>query len=219
MYELDQSISIGDVPNPVEMELDYTMDDGRANDEIVFLGRLEAQKRVWIVCEIAKLLPEFQFYIVGATGRGRDEAANSAALSAYRNADGSSKIENLHFVGHLDNEAKKDRLKRAKILINTSIWEGIPVSWLEALSYGCVIVSAFDRDDIVSRFGTFVGEALGDGTDEASLGAFVSAIRYWMSQEGERKSVGWRGVEYVRDRHTIDHFTSVMREEIIALVH
>ena len=29
---------------------------------IVFLGRLEAQKRAWIFCEIAKLLPEYDFY-------------------------------------------------------------------------------------------------------------------------------------------------------------
>ena len=98
-----------------------------------------------------------------------------------------SKIPNLHFTGHIDGDAKSAHIKTAKLLLNTSIWEGIPVSWLEALSYGTLIVSAFDRDDIVGRFGTFVGEVMGDGMDAATIRKFTENDR---TLDGGRKPSG-----------------------------
>jgi glycosyltransferase involved in cell wall biosynthesis len=170
---------------------------------------------VWIVCEIAKAMPQYEFYILGATGTGRDEAANARALEPYRNPDGSSKIQNLHFTGHVDGDVKNDHIKRAKLVLNTSIWEGIPISWLEALSYGTLIVSAFDRDNIVGRFGTFVGEVMGDGTDEDALKMFTVAIDYWMIHDAERNARARKAIEFVRARHSISAFIKNMRTAIL----
>ena len=47
-YRLPQSVEIMDVPNPVEIDFDYRVDDGREANSVVFVGRLEAQKRVWM---------------------------------------------------------------------------------------------------------------------------------------------------------------------------
>jgi len=160
LYRIPDSILIKDLPNPVEIDHTYTLNSLPKGNKIIFLGRLEAQKRVWIFCEIARRMPQYQFYVLGATGRNRNEDANRKTLEPYRNADGTSRIPNLHFEGHVEGEIKNYHIKTAKLLVNTSIWEGIPVSWLEALSYGTLIVSAFDRDQIVGRFGTFIGEVL-----------------------------------------------------------
>ncbi len=215
MFAIPESMPIQDLPNPVEIDFTYTLNQPEKEEKVVFLGRLEAQKRVWIVCEIAKKMPNYQFYILGATGRGREEAANANALRSYRNDDGSSKIPNLHFTGHVDGEVKSYHLKTAKILLNTSIWEGIPVSWLEALSFGTLIVSAFDRDDIVSRFGTFVGEVMGDGTDDEALDRFRAAVEQWMSNDAERNALAQDAIEFVRGRHNIQSFTENMRGAIL----
>ena len=215
MYKIPETIPIRDLPNPVEIAFDYRLNNPPKENKIIFLGRLEAQKRVWIVCEIAKIMPQHDFYILGATGRGRNESANAKTLEPYRNPDGTSKIKNLHFTGHVDGEDKSQHIKTAKLVLNTSIWEGIPVSWLEALSYGTLIVSAFDRDEIVARFGTFVGEVMGDGTDTASLQGFTNAIDYWMTHELERNAVAQKAIEFVRDRHSISTFTDNMRAAIL----
>ena len=215
MYQIPETVSIQDLANPVEIEYDYRLNDPPKENRIIFLGRLEAQKRVWIVCEIAKAMPQYEFYILGATGTGRDEAANAKTLEPYRNPDGSSKIRNLHFTGHVDGDVKNIHIKTAKLLLNTSFWEGIPVSWLEALSYGTLIVSAFERDKIVGRFGTFVGEVMGDGTDEASIEKFTSAIEYWMAHDLERDTTAQKAIEFVRDRHSIAVFTDKMRTAIL----
>ncbi|HVV74125.1 MAG TPA: glycosyltransferase family 4 protein [Verrucomicrobiae bacterium] len=215
MYNFPDTVVVHDLPNPVEIDFDYKYNTPPKENKIIFLGRLEAQKRVWMVCEIAKLMPEFDFYILGATGKGRNEAGNARSLEEYRNPDGTSKIKNLHFTGHVDGEAKNNHIKTAKILLNTSIWEGIPVSWLEALSYGTVVVSSFERDDIVSRFGTFVGEVMGDGTDPESLQRFVKAISYWMTNDEKRNETAQKGIEFTRARHSVPAFIQNMRTAIL----
>ena len=163
----------------------------------------------------AKALPHYEFYILGATGKGRDEAANAKTLEPYRNPDGSSKIRNLHFTGHVDGNVKNHHIKTAKLVLNTSFWEGIPVSWLEALSYGTLIVSAFDRDNIVERFGTFIGEVIGDGTDEADINRFTIAIEYWMRHDSERNATAQKAIGFVHSRHSIPAFVTNMRTAIL----
>jgi glycosyltransferase involved in cell wall biosynthesis len=214
-YNIGGEVAIRDLPNPVEIDWQFRLGFPQKQNKIIFLGRLEAQKRVWIVCEVAKTLPQYEFYVLGATGHGRNEAANAKTLEPYRNPDGSSKIANLHFAGHVEGADKIVHIKTAKLLLNTSIWEGIPVSWLEALSYGTLIVSAFDRDNIVSRFGTFIGEVMGDGTDEQSLKRFAHAIEYWMVHDQERTAIAEMAIQFVRDRHSVDQFVKNMRAEIL----
>lgn len=218
LYQIPETVPIQDLANPVEIDFDYRLNDPPKENKIIFLGRLEAQKRVWIVCEIAKAMPQHEFYILGATGVGRNEAANAKTLEPYRNPDGSSKIRNLHFTGHVDGGVKSRHIKTAKLVLNTSIWEGIPVSWLEALSHGTLIVSAFERDDIVGRFGTFVGEVMGDGTDEADLKRFTTAIEYWMTHDLERNATAQKAIEFVRDRHSIPIFVNNMRAAILKAI-
>jgi len=218
MYHIPDEMPIQDLPNPVEMDHDYILNDPPKEDKIIFIGRLEAQKRVWMVCEIAKVMPQYEFYILGATGKGRNEIENAQTLEPYRNQDGSSRVKNLHFTGHVDGDIKSQHIKTAKLVLNTSIWEGIPVSWLEALSYGTLIVSAFERDNIVGRFGTFVGEVMGDGVDEESLKRFTVAIEYWMTHEFERNSNAQKAIEFIRERHSIDAFTNRMRKAILQAI-
>ena len=215
MYQIPEVMPIHDLPNPVELDPSYKLNDPPKENKIIFLGRLEAQKRVWIVCEIATAMPQYEFYILGATGKDRNEIANAKALEQYRNPDGSSKISNLHFTGHVDGDLKNWHIKTAKLLLNTSIWEGIPVSWLEALSYGTLIVSAFDRDNIVGRFGTFVGEVMGDGIDIESIQKFTFAIEYWMTHDYERDTTAMKAIDFIRCRHSVTAFTSGMRTAIL----
>ena len=215
MYQIPDTVPIRDLANPIEIEFDYKLDDPPKQNKIIFLGRLEAQKRAWIFCEIARTMPQYEFYILGATGRRRNEIGNAKTLEAYRNPDGSAKIDNLHFTGHVDGDVKNNHIKTAKLLLNTSIWEGIPVSWLEALSYGTLIVSAFDRDNIVTRFGTFVGEVMGDGTEELSIKMFTDAIEYWMTHDWERRATAQTAIDFIRDRHSIEAFASNLRAEIL----
>ena len=109
------------------------------------MGRLVAVKRPWIYFELAKLLPKYTFYVCGQGEEVRD------IIEKYKD------IKNLKFMGHVSGEEKDRLLREAKVLVNTSIHEAIPVSFLEAISYGLSIVSCQNPDDITKKYGYFTG--------------------------------------------------------------
>ena len=203
LYSLPDYIEPDFVPNPVNIDLSFKFDISKKEKIVVFLGRLEAQKRAWIFCEIAKLMPEYDFYVMGKFYRNIEE--NKKALSPYLD----NKVKNLHFCGHLVGAEKNDLLRRARVLVNTSIWEGIPISWIEALSYGTLLVSSFDRDDLVRRFGAYVGEIKGDG--DASAITFLPYIKRFLEDDDIYIQTAKNAIEYISKVHNIESFKRRIR--------
>ena len=65
-------------------------------------------------------------------------------------------IGNLELTGFLDRFASPrfaEILSKSWILVNTAAREGLPVTFLEAASYRCAIVSQVDPDGFASGFG------------------------------------------------------------------
>lgn len=207
LYSLPNYFEPDFVPNPVNIDFSFKFDISKKEKIVVFLGRLEAQKRAWIFCEIAKLMPEYDFYVMGKFYRNIEE--NKKALSPYLD----NKVKNLHFCGHLVGAEKNDLLRRARVLVNTSIWEGIPISWIEALSYGTLLVSSFDRDDLVRRFGAYVGEIKGDGEDSARY--FVEPIKNFLENDVLYEEISLKAISYVRNVHNFKCFEDKMRNILI----
>ncbi|AWI10175.1 glycosyltransferase family 4 protein [Ereboglobus luteus] len=206
LYEIEQDFNARYLPNPIEIDWDFDLERCSKKNNIVFLGRLEAQKRVWLVCEVAKRMPQYNFYILGQFFRHREE--NEATVEKYKREE----IPNLHWAGHLDGAEKNELLRTSKILINTSIWEGIPISWLEALSYGTLLMSNLDNENLVSRFGVCSGQNLGDGFD--GIDAYVSAIEKIMTDEAFRRERAAAAIAYVRETHSVERFVRDMREVV-----
>lgn len=77
-------------------------------------------------------------------------------------------------------------IREAKILVNTSIHEALPITFLEALAYGTLLVSCRNPEDLTSKFGRYTGPVLGDGFDKVPL--FTSAIEELIENEGLRKN-------------------------------
>lgn len=124
-------------------------------------------------------------------------------------------IENLFFAGHLDGEDKFKFLKDAKILVNTSIHEALPVSFLEALSYGTVLVSNRNPENLTSQFGAYVGDVLGDGFDKVDL--FVNAIQELMLDDTRRNLLAQAAIDYIKDRHSVERFVPDMQNVILTV--
>lgn len=204
LYQLDQTTPIKYLPNPIDIDHTFNVDTFTKQDKIIFLGRLESVKRGWLFCEIAKKLPQYQFHVLGQTFREEDK--NSKILGGYQN------IPNLHFEGHVDGSAKENFLKEAKILVNTSIHEALPISFLEALSYGTLLVSNRDPEELTTKFGIYVGEVLGDGFDKVDL--FVKAIEALMLDEPKRKDLSIKAIQYIKDYHSVEDFVGNLRNTI-----
>lgn len=204
LYRLDDAVSIDYVPNPIDIDESFEFNASTKENIIIFLGRLESVKRGWIFCEIAKQMPEYQFYVLGQTFR--EEGKNSSIMQQYY------EIPNLHFVGHVDGHEKNSYLKRAKILVNSSIHEALPISFLEALAVGTLIVSNRNPEDLTSKFGIHVGDVLGDGFDKVDL--YVDGIRTILENEEHYLDVSKNAISYIRTRHNVSKFQSTMYQII-----
>lgn len=113
------------VPNGVNLER-FDVDVDR-RDEILFLGRLAPKKRVSDLidafAQIADEIPETDLVIVG-TGPKGDELKAQAAQTAVDNQ--------IHFEGRVSDEAIPRYYRRARLFVLPSVWEGHPLTLLEA---------------------------------------------------------------------------------------
>lgn len=205
LYNLPENTPIEYVPNPIDIDYQFDLDSMPKENVIIFLGRLESVKRGWLFCEIAKQLPEYQFYVLGQTFRDADK--NSTTLKDYRN------IPNLHFVGHVEGHEKENYLKKAKILVNTSIHEALPISFLEALSFGTLLVSNRNPENLTAQFGIHVGDVLGDGFDKVHL--FSKAVKYLIENDALRSQLANQAIDYIKLNHNVTMFIKTLRQIII----
>ncbi len=204
LYRLPEDIDIQYRPNPIDIEKSFNPAKYKKQNKIIFLGRVEDVKRGWIFCEIAQRMPEYEFFVLGKTNFLKQ--GTERVLGKYKS------IPNLHFTGHVDGDEKVQYLKDAKILVNTSIHEGVPVSFLEALSYGTVLVSNRNPDNLTSNFGIWVGNVYGDGFDQIDL--YVDAIRELMTNDKKREKLAVAGRKFIEQNHNVDNFVKDLRDLI-----
>lgn len=204
LYRLPGDVPIQYLPNPIEIDPAFDVDTYSKKDQIIFLGRLEDVKRGWLFCEVAKRLPEYEFYVLGSTNKLKK--GTEYIFDQYKD------LPNLHFAGHVEGTVKEQYLKDAKILMNTSIHEGLPVSFLEALSYGTVLVSNRNPDNLTSQFGIWVGDVLGNGFDQVDL--YVDAVKKLMTDNEKRQLLAKAGRTYIEKIHNVPKFIKELKDII-----
>ena len=208
LYRLPASTPVEYLPNPQALHYPpEVVASHPKQNKVVFLGRIESIKRGWLFCEIAKAMPDLTFYVIGQSTQ--DAARNEALVAPYRS------LPNLHFLGHLEGEAKYRQLLDAKVLVNTSIHEALPISFLEALACGTLLVSNRNPDHLTERFGRYVGPVLGDGFE--GVPRFVAAIRELLAMdEAEAQALRAQAVAYIQEVHSPAKCQARLRELIQA---
>ena len=132
---------------------------------------------------MAKFLPWVTFYVLG---KAHDEIRNLQLKQI------SEEINNVKFLGFEDGKTKSEVLSKAWILVNCSLYECLPVSFLEALSYKCAILSTVDPDGYTSKFGRF--------TTESDLVKNLS----WILDFDRWRMLGEEGYKYVKSKHSTE---------------
>ena len=197
LYKFPEKIKIKYFPNPIEINDNFDINEKK--DSILFLGRLTAVKRPWIYFELAKILPNYKFYVCGS---GEDL---KEIIQKYKD------IKNLEFMGQVSGKEKERLLKECKVLVNTSIHEAIPVSFLEAISYGEKIVSCQNPDDITKNNGYYTGVILGDGYE--SIDKFRYGVEKCISEYNEEEIKN--SIKRISNNHSISKFITNMRDLIL----
>lgn len=186
------------------IEPPHRSDQGRSSrPRVLILGRLSPEKRPWLVARIAERLPEAEFRIAGGGDirlLGRDLPPNLVPL------------------GHIDQVVKKKELEEAWLLLNTSVTEGVPISFIEALLATVPLVSTVDPEQMVSRFGRHVENLAGhgDGLVEPLTSAVASLVHQPQSQ---RRALGDSGRRWALEQHSTYAFYRDLSQLLDSLGH
>lgn len=123
-----------------------------ATPTVCYVGRWEGRKRIDLFFELARQCPEVHFIAVGGA---RDAGLDRALRDRYGG------IPNVEMTGVLDQFETgelSDVMGRSWILVNTSLREGLPTTFIEAAAHRCAILSFSDPDRFASRFGRVARE-------------------------------------------------------------
>ena len=140
----DFFVSIGVSPEKVSIVNNITEPAGREKVaraaggpvRLLFLGEIGPRKGVF------DLLQAMAHLQGAAPGKARLEIGGNKNEAALEEAIRTQGLEDcVHFNGFVTGDLKKELLSRADVFVLPSYHEGLPVSILEAMSYGCAIIS------------------------------------------------------------------------------
>ena len=155
--------------------------------DVIYVGSLSRWKGVDTLAELVTALGEVSFEIVGPI---RDSVPQPLA-------DRLLQAPNVRYLGRLPHTSAWARIRRSRVLINTSPVEGFANTMLEAWAVGTPVVSfAADPNGLLSDpdpFGLCAG---------GSLSTMVTMIRSMLADDEGREAAGRRASEYVRNVHS-----------------
>jgi glycosyltransferase involved in cell wall biosynthesis len=176
----DEAPPIGDVPAPTAF---------------VWAGRLIDLKRPMLYAELAAAVPEARFVIVPHIS-GSSPASQLNTFSALERAV--AETPNLELSESLPHTEMMKAIAGAVAIVNTSSFEGMPNTFLEAWSQGVpALTLAVDPDGIIAA------NRLGVSAD-GSWERFVAGARELWARRFERSDVAERTRAYVSTAHSHD---------------
>ena len=157
-----------------------------AEPTVCFIGRLDRRKRPQLFFELAQKFPQVRFL---AAGKSNDPVWDAELHERF------GKVPNLEMLGFVDQFQSgrlREILSQSWILVNTSVREGLPTSFLEALANRCALLSSVDPGGATQKFGYFVRD------DD-----FATGLAALLENDAWRAK-GAAGWDYVRDSFEID---------------
>lgn len=174
----------GFLPSPIR--LPPVAIDKAAAPTICYVGRWDSRKRPELFLNLAAEFPDVKFI---AMGKGRTEKCDRELRQRY------GALPNIELTGFIDQFTSPrffELLSSVWVLVNTSIREGLPRSFMEAAACGCTILSRVDPDGFASRFGF-----------RADHDNFAEGLR-WLLANDRWRALGQAAREYVAGTYELD---------------
>jgi glycosyltransferase involved in cell wall biosynthesis len=163
-----------------------------APEAFLWIGRLVPYKRLDVLLELARALPEARFWVV--TGDARD--ARPDVIELLERAD--AELDNVEVMPPCARHELAQLVERAVAIVNTSDYEGMPNVFLEGWARGVpALAFSHDPDGVVAEhgLGAFAG---GDPV------RLLDAARRMWEERTNQEAVAERCTGYVRSHHDQD---------------
>jgi glycosyltransferase involved in cell wall biosynthesis len=194
------------ISNYVDIPTRLTRKEKKDGDplSIIYVGRGTAEKRAYLVSEIARICFEkklpVQFQIIGDIEQPADLKNNTAVT----------------FTGELtDTDALKTIYSTADILLITSEREGFPMAMMEGMAYGVIPVST-PVGDIPKHIRNGETGYLTTGIDPKTIpNEMAGYISMLIDQKEKRALLSEQVYEYVKMNFSKEKFTKAYRRLLI----
>jgi glycosyltransferase involved in cell wall biosynthesis len=130
--------------------------------DVLWVANLRQLKRPDRFIDLARTFPEYTFHMVGGPSPGDESLFFKIEAQA-------KEIVNLVFHGSVPYMDVGRLFDRARLFVNTSEIEGFPNTFLQAWVRGIPVITLFDPDGIVRRFGL--------GSADADTHGMILSIR------------------------------------------
>jgi len=164
---------------------------------ILFVGRFDHRKRMERFFDLAARFPDLKFI---AVGEAHDKQYDHFLRQTYGHLPN---LEMPGYVPRFGEHTVSDYYEKAWILVNTSVREGLPYTFMEAAAYGVALLSALDPEEFASRFGYFCAD------DD-----FEEGLSYLL-KDNVWKQLGKRGARYIaetwNEENCIDQHLKIYR--------
>ncbi len=202
-FDFGSRLSIVHVSNFIPLaSLPQPLDEHNATQEtILFVGRLSREKGVSTLLEVARLLPERRFEVIG-DGQEREWLQEHAT-------------SNVFFRGSLSRKETWEAIRQARCLVVPSEWyENAPLVIMEAMALGTVVVA--------SRIGG-IPELIEDGVsgvlfEPANAHDLAEKIQHVFSDTHWRTSLEHAAGEKAQKHYNSEnHYTALMEVYAVAM--
>jgi len=154
------------------------------------VGRITKEKRPELFLMLAKKLPNFKFCMV-ASKHGPSKISTEHYNKIKNDA---SKINNLDFIGYVPYYEINKYYKESALLINTSLVEGFPNTFLEAWGNNKPVITLdFDPDEIICNHKL--------GLHSKTFEQMIKDIKTLLKNDELRKEMGINSRRYVEKEH------------------
>jgi glycosyltransferase involved in cell wall biosynthesis len=143
-------------------------------DRVVWAGRVYPDKRPEIFLELARRLPQRMFVLIGSAD------GNPAYYQRVREL--AAALPNVEFTGFLPLAQAESWFDRARVVVNTSTYEGMPNTFLQAWARGVPSVATVDVGVPAHR----VFSAIDEGARE--IERLFADEAYWAAASSDCKA-------------------------------
>jgi glycosyltransferase involved in cell wall biosynthesis len=172
---------------------------------VLWVARLRAQKRPELLIEMARRMPRHRFVIVGGPDQGARGQAYEQGIRAAAAA-----VPNVEVTGFVPFERADRLFDGARVVVNTSTYEGFPNTFLQAWARGVPTVGFVDTGS----------RAAGEPVYEvaADLDHACASVRRLMEDAAAWERASRRVLKHFRARHSIDAVLGLYEREFLRLM-
>ena len=169
---------------------------------VLWVGRIDPDKRPELLAEIARRCPQVRFYVVGGANQDSDWAKR--VLEQLRGQ------ANIVVHGRIARDALDELYRQSWALLCTSAREGFPNTFLEAWSTGLPVVSSYDPDGLIAEHSLgYVSSATDQPTDQ-----LADQLLTMQRQADDYHACAARCYDYFRRYHSVEAIVRAPRDAL-----